>query len=57
MEHLDFIVWMIGAPFFETISTIIRYKWGERKEYTDDVRGWAAVFTLAVYFFVGYQLF
>lgn len=56
MQHLDFIVWMCAFPISCAAEEAIRSRWCERREYSDDVHGWAALFTMLLYLGVGMAL-
>lgn len=50
MEHLDFLVWMLGYSIVSDIGKAINWQFCERREYSADTRGWAAVIEAVVYF-------
>ena len=56
MNHLDFLIWMLGMPLIETITHAIRWQWCERREYSPDTRGWAALLEFIFYIYVGFLL-
>ena len=56
MQHLDFIVWMCAFPVACAAEEAIRSRWCERRQYSDDVRGWAALFMMLLYLGIGRAL-
>jgi len=54
MEHLDFIVWMLGFPvMWETAEWIRSKRSGPRKEYSESTTGFAAVIVVAMWIGIG----
>lgn len=57
MEHLDFIVWMIGFPLERGISEWLRtHRRGPLKEYGATTIGIAALVEHALWLGIGYAL-
>ncbi|MBN1141549.1 MAG: hypothetical protein JXB25_07135 [Deltaproteobacteria bacterium] len=62
MEHLDFIVWMIGFPIAEQICSAIlkvanKYAEIEPRTYSKHTDGMAAAIFVAIWLYVGCILF
>jgi len=57
MIHPDFIAWMISFPISLEIAEWIRSKHsGPRKEYSESVRGFAAMIVVALWLGIGAAL-
>ena len=62
MEHLDFILWMLLFPICMSLQDYISAKKRQltnesEKQYSKDTEGYAALFFVVLWFFVGYHLF
>ena len=57
MENLAFILWMIFFPFFYSLAETLRWKYGERVEYSVSTKGFAALLEMATWVFVGSLLY
>lgn len=59
MDHLLFTIWMLlYFPCKELADYLSYLTWGQKnREFSDDVRGKAAVANLVIYFFVAYLLY
>ena len=55
MEHLDFVLWMVGYPIASSISNWLGYLSG--RKYSDAVHGIAALISISVWVYVGYLLY
>jgi hypothetical protein len=56
VTNLDFILWMTLFPLSMTICDAIRFKYGERKQYSDDVNFISSCIMLALWLGIGYKL-
>lgn len=57
MEHLDFIVWMLGFPVAHaTAEWISSLRTSRREEYSEWVEGWVAVILLVMWLGIGAKL-
>jgi hypothetical protein len=56
MSNLAFILWMCLFPIAGAIEEAIRWQFCERKQYSEDARGFAACVLAIVYAFVAISL-
>ena len=56
MNHLDFIVWMIGFPITATIVEAVEWNYCKRKEYSEDTEKLASTLLFLIWVGVGIAL-
>lgn len=56
MNHGDFIVWMFGFPISQGVVTWLRTN-EPKKEYSDDIEGFAALILVCIWLGIGWALY
>jgi hypothetical protein len=56
MNNLAFILWMCLYPLAGAAEDALRWQFCERKEYSQDAKGFACTVHLIIYFFVAVRL-
>jgi len=56
MNHLDFLVWMLGYPLVVALCEAIHWSWCKREDYSEGVEAMGALTVFVIWLAIGKAL-